>query len=101
MLVDMNQSTTMTAKVDHEGRLLVPAEVLEAAGVRGCTEFAVEIDEESRSLTLTAVTPEDDDSWAHAPDIRAAIDEGLRDSAEGRVYKMSRSDLEQFVATNQ
>jgi bifunctional DNA-binding transcriptional regulator/antitoxin component of YhaV-PrlF toxin-antitoxin module len=96
----MSQIAPITTKVDAEGQLVVPADVLRAAGMVGCVEVSADV-EKGRVILTTVDFDDDDDSWADTPEVRAAIEESIRDGAEGRVYRMSRSDLERFVAANQ
>ena len=97
MVYSMNRATSLTATLDDEGRLAVPAEALDAAGIGGCIDFAVAIDTESGAVTLTAVADDDDDSWADSPQVRADIAASIRDVAEGRVFRMTKTELEAYV----
>ena len=87
-----------------------PPTALETAAIRRLlpgtkdpfVDVAVEIvDPERRRVILTTADSDDDDAWAYTPEMQAAIEEGLRDGDEGRVYKMSLSDIERFATTNQ
>ena len=86
------------ARIDDAGRLLVPPEALEAAGLAGCSEFAFDVDPANGSVTLTAVVDdEDDDSWANTPEFLDQLDRGLEDSREGRFRRLTVTQLRELM----
>lgn len=78
------------------GRITVPAAARRELGISGEAEFAVAV--EGDSLVLTpAVVLSRADAWAYTPEHRRRLAQAHRDSREGRVRKLTESELERLV----
>lgn len=89
----MTHFVVSTTTVDSEGRLLVPAEALRAAGISDCLEFVVDADPENGQVTLSASPPEDDDSWVFTPEDLESLERAKEDSRAGRVRQLTESQI--------
>jgi bifunctional DNA-binding transcriptional regulator/antitoxin component of YhaV-PrlF toxin-antitoxin module len=88
--VDVMRIVTMNTS----GRLTLPAETRRALGLEGSAEFEVEIDPESDALILRpAIVLRREDAWAYTPEHRALLAKAHKDSREGRVRRMTESQL--------
>ena len=78
------------------GRLTLPAEAREELGIKGETQFQVEVIPGGLVLR-EAITVPSEDAWAYTPEYRARVELARRDHAEGRTRKLSVKQLEQLL----
>jgi bifunctional DNA-binding transcriptional regulator/antitoxin component of YhaV-PrlF toxin-antitoxin module len=83
--------------MNPQGRLTVPAEARRELQLEGAVSFDVEVVEGRLVLTPTPMSPPED-AWAYTPEHRALVARARQDVAEGRVYRLGRSDLERMIA---
>lgn len=77
------------------GRLTLPAEAREELGIKGETQFQVEVIPGGLVLR-EAITVPSEDAWAYTHEYRALVDESRRDLAEGRTRTLSVKQLERL-----
>lgn len=83
-----------TVMMSKSGRLRLPVEARRRLALDDETEFEIEVDEATESIILRpASPPDDDDSWAYTPEHLALLAEAHRDSREGRVRRLTESEL--------
>ena len=76
------------------GQLTLPIEARRCLGLEGGTELEVEVDVANDAIILRpAVDVPRDDRWAYTPEHRRLLTQARRDAQEGRVYRLSESDL--------
>lgn len=78
------------------GRITVPAAARKELGISGETEFAVEVEGDALVLRPAVVLPRAD-AWAYTAEHRRRLAEAHRDSREGRVRKLTESQLERLI----
>ena len=90
----------MMAKVlmSKRGRLTLPTETRRSLALEGETEFEVEVDEARDVIILRPIfdVPRED-AWAFTPEHRRLLARSYQDAREGRDYRLSESELLQFV----
>ena len=78
------------------GRLTLPAEARDELGIKGETQFQVEVI--AGGLVLReAITVPSEDAWAYTPEYRAQVEQARRDYTEGRTRTMTVEDLEKLI----
>lgn len=76
------------------GRLTLPIETRRCLGLEGETELEVEVDVEHDTIILRpALDVPDEDAWAYTPEHRRLLAQARRDAREGRVYRLTESEL--------
>lgn len=78
------------------GRLTLPAEAREELGIKGETQFQVEVIPGGLVLR-EAITVPSEDAWAYTPEHRAAVERSRLDHAEGRTRTLSVEQLERLL----
>jgi bifunctional DNA-binding transcriptional regulator/antitoxin component of YhaV-PrlF toxin-antitoxin module len=81
------------------GRLTLPAEAREELGIKGETQFQVEVIPGGLVLR-EAITVPSEDAWAYTPEYRAQVERSRRDHAEGRVRTLSVKELERLAGVD-
>ena len=89
-------TTTLTATVDADGRIVLPAEALRALRPddERLTLLDVELSVEQGALVLRRSTIAEEDWWAYTPEHRAQLDRAL---SETESVKMSLDELERRI----
>jgi bifunctional DNA-binding transcriptional regulator/antitoxin component of YhaV-PrlF toxin-antitoxin module len=82
------------ATMSAQGRLTVPVEARRQLQLEGETQFEIEVIE--GKLVLSPTVPHED-AWAYTPEHLALVERAREDGREGRVYRLSRSELEQLI----
>ena len=83
--------------MNAQGRLTVPAEARKALHVEGETPFEIEVTEHEIILRPAVVIPRED-AWAYTPEHIARVEQALAEGRAGLAVRMSRRELEQFIA---
>lgn len=82
----------ITVTVSPTGRLTLPAQVRRELSIDEGGELDVEVEGEAIILR-PAVVLRREDAWAYTPEHRALLERAHADSKEGRVRRLSESDL--------
>jgi bifunctional DNA-binding transcriptional regulator/antitoxin component of YhaV-PrlF toxin-antitoxin module len=84
--------------MSRQGRLTLPVELRRCLALEGETKFEIEVDEARDAIILRPVfdVPKED-AWAFTPEHRRLLARAHQDAREGRIYRLSESDLMQFV----
>jgi AbrB family looped-hinge helix DNA binding protein len=75
-----------------EGRVTIPAAARRELGVEGETQFEVDVESEAIVLRPTVLMTRED-AWAYTPEHRSVLAKAHRDSREGRVRRLTESQL--------
>jgi bifunctional DNA-binding transcriptional regulator/antitoxin component of YhaV-PrlF toxin-antitoxin module len=83
--------------MNREGRLTVPAAARRELGLEGETQFQAEIRDGNLVLRPAVVIPRED-AWAYTPEHVVRVERAQRDSQEGRVRQMTKSELDRLTS---
>jgi AbrB family looped-hinge helix DNA binding protein len=76
------------------GRVTLPVEVRRCLGLEDGAELEVTVDEANDAIILRpAFDVPDEDRWAYTPKHRRLLAQARRDAREGRVYRLTESEL--------
>jgi antitoxin component of MazEF toxin-antitoxin module len=91
-------ATETYAMLWPDGRLDLPAEILEQLGISGGWECTVEI-EAGRIIVRPAIEVPDEDLWAYTREHLADVKAALAEDPES-AKSLSRADLERIIAAH-
>lgn len=81
--------------MNKQGRITVPASARRALRLGDEVQFEVEVKDDALILRPAFVIPRED-AWAYTPDHLASMRRADEDIAAGRVYRMTKSALEEL-----
>ena len=91
----MGFKTTVT--MDPAGRLTVPAVVRRLLQIEGQASFELEVADSTVVLRPAPAIPPDD-AWLYTPETLEMVASARADAREGRVRRLTRTELERLVA---
>ena len=83
--------------ISKTGQVTLPIEARRCLGLEGGAELEVEVDVANDAIILRpAFDVPREDRWAYTPEHRRLLSQARRDTQEGRVYRLSESELAQL-----